>query len=176
MYCNGQTLVHKETKVLARMVPEPGEAWAWTIGKDTVFVSKEGTEFVDDVNNYTHVKDELDRPYARQPKEGQFIDESAEKYLVDEETMAQMKEVKLEEWEANILKRMEDEHYIRSAFADGSHSTVMREFFMGRRDAKPLYREYDDFKKKYLDGPLCFTYNEDVWLLERGALVKIKLF
>lgn len=83
MFVSGQTLRHKETDELVRLDPQPCDTmWAWSIGKKTAFIKKDGAKLIDDINNYTHVTDELGRPYSRQPEPGQFVDESAENHLV----------------------------------------------------------------------------------------------
>lgn len=186
MLSNGQTLVHKKTKELARMVPEPGERWAWNIGKNTVFISKEGTEFIDDINNYTHIKDELGQPYAHPPKEGQFVDETAKKYLVSKAELAKMRRKKLKELEADILDRMAGNVRMQSCITNGKKRTyscdypkimvhcpfpgiyaTFRNYFLERRKAVPLYRSWCSITKKYTDGPMVFRHTDgQLWIYE----------
>lgn len=191
MLSNGQTLRHKETNKLARLDPAPGETWAWNVGEKTAFIAEDGAKFIDDISNYTHVEDELGRPYARQPPEGQFVDESAKKYLVSKEKMAEMRQERLEEWEAEVLDRMENgspgpytkiisgikttclpRHssdiagkYIGCPFADGSESFLFRNFFLKRRKAVPLYRVWNSIKKEYVDGSIVFRHTDgQLWM------------
>ena len=191
MLANGQTLRHKYTNRLARLDPTPGESWAWDIGKKTAFIAENGTKFIDNINNYTHVKDELGRPYFNVPKEGQFVDESAKKYLVSEKKMAEMRKKKLEEWEAKVLDRMAgnvkytnvtvngkvEKHTSDSAkksvccpFADGSKSFLFRDFFLGRRKAIPLYKSwstYENFEKGggFASGLMIFRHTDgQIWM------------
>lgn len=194
MLANGQTLRHKHTNRLARLDPAPGETWAWDIGKKTAFIAENGTKFIDDINNYTNVVDELGRPYAEQPLEGQFVDESAKKYLVSKEKMAEIRQKRLEEWEAEVLNRMKNGspgpyveiisgvkttcyprhssdvagRYINCPFADGSESSLFRDFFLKRRKAIPLYREWNSIRKEFMDGPMVFRHTDgQLWIYDR---------
>ena len=194
MLSNGQTLKHKYVNRLARLDPTPGETWAWDISKKTAFIAEDGAKFIDDIDNYTHIEDELGRPYAKQPKEGQFVDESAKKYLVSKEKMAEMRQKRLEEWEAEVLDRMENgspgpyiktmsgvkvtcypRHssdiagkYISCPFADGSDSLLFKDFFLKRRKATPLYRKWNMIKKEYMDGPMVFRHTDgQLWIYDR---------
>lgn len=193
MLANGQTLRHKETNVLARLDPIPGETWAWEIGKKTAFITEDGTKFIGDINDYTNIKDELDRPYFRPPGEGQFIDESAKKYLVSEEELAKMRQKRLEAWEVEVLDRMKNggpepkvsiangiksttyhphSHddagkRVLSPFADGTHSQVFQDFFLERRKARPLYRDWYSFNKEFTDGPSVFRHTDgQIWMYD----------
>lgn len=193
MLANGQTLRHKEEYRLARLDPVPGESWAWNLCKKTAFIAEDGSKFLDDIENWTHVADELGRPYFNLPAKGQFVDESAKKYLVSEEELAKMRKDKLEKWEAQILDRMENGGpspsikyiagikttcYVRGSsdvagksvacpFADGSGSSLCRDFFLKRREAIPLYRKWGTFDKEYTDGPLVFRHTDgQIWLYD----------
>lgn len=184
----GQTLRHKVTNDLVRLDPQPGDGpWAWDVGKKTALISRDGTKFIDDINNYTNIVDELGRPYAKQPKPGQFVDESAEKYLVSKAKMAKMRKKRLEEWEAELLYRMENGgpkpnssdiagRFINNPFADGGWSGLFEKFFLKRRNAKPLYRYYGSIKKKFVDGPFVFRYKGKQWIYRHivGDLVVMK--
>ena len=194
MLANGQTLRHKHTNRLARLDPTPGETWAWDISKKTAFIDENGTKFIDDISNYTHIEDELGRPYFNLPKEDQFVDEGARKYLVSKEKMAKMRQKRLEEWEAEVLDRMENgspgpyveiisgvkttcypRHssdvagkYVGCPFADGSDSFLFKDFFLKRRKAVPLYKEWNSIKKEYMDGPMVFRHTDDqLWMYDR---------
>jgi len=194
MLANGQTLRHKKTNQLARLDPEPGERWAWNIGKKTAFVAEDGTKFVDDINNYAHVEDELGRPYFKQPAKGQFVDESAKKYLVSKKKLARMRQKRLEEWEAKILYRMDHDgpkpvveivgkikttryplhssdvggKYVQCPFADGGDSSLFRDFFLKRRGAVPLYEKWNSIRKEYMPGPMVFRHTDgQLWIYDR---------
>lgn len=188
MLANGQTLKHKETNRLVRLDPTPGQTWAWDISKKTAFIAENGTKFIDNINNYTHIEDELGRPYFNMPKEGQFVDESAKKYLVSEEKMAKMRKKKLKEWEAKVLDRMAGnvkmftytcngkpktttcdsaKKSVHCPFADGSKSFLFRDFFLKHRKAIPLYKEWNSIKKEYLDGPMIFRHTDgQMWMYD----------
>lgn len=203
MLSNGQTMRHKETNKLARLDPVPGETWAWDIGKKTAFVAKDGTKFIDDIGNYTHVEDELGRPYSRMPAEGQFVDESAEKYLISAKKLAEMRQKKLKEWEAEVLDRMENggpkpyteiiagvkttiypRHCcdvagksVHCPFADGSDSLLFRKFFLANRGATSLYEKWGSVLKKYVSGPMVFRHTDgQIWIYNEqlSELVVIK--
>jgi hypothetical protein len=197
MYANGQTLVHKKTRKLARIAPElGGSQWAWSISKNTSLVAKDGTWFVGDIKDYECIKDELGRPYYKPPAEGQFVDESAERYLVSKSKLAKMKKKRLEEWEAEILDRMahggpgptvktieglKTTSYPKTAFdtagkrvhcpfTDGNRSTVFHDYFMKRRKAVPLYREWNYFRKEYQPGPMVFRHSDgQLWMYNRST-------
>lgn len=188
MLANGQTLRHKEINKLARLDPTPGETWAWDIGEQTAFIAEDGSKFLDDIANWTHVEDELGRPYCKMPGKGQFVDESAKKYFISKEELAKMREKRLEKWEAKVLKRMagkvkmfrmrvngkNEMHTCDSAkksvhcpFADGGQSYLFRDFFLERRKAVPLYKAWNNIMKKYLDGPIIFLHTDgQLWVYE----------
>ena len=64
MYYSTQTLVHKETKQLARLdLIEDGQ-WAYNIGKETPFINEQGEKFVDDISKYQPVYNEWDEVCA----------------------------------------------------------------------------------------------------------------
>jgi len=196
MLGNGQTLRHKEREELARLdPPTPGESWAWDIGPNTAFIAEDGSKFIDDISNWTHVEDELGRPYAKQPAKGQFVDESAKKYFVSEEELAQMREKKLGEWEAEILDRMKNggtpptikyiEGIKTTCYGHGSYdnagksvqgpftwrgyqSLLFQNWFLKRRQAIPLYRSWNSIRKEYMDGPMVFQHADgQLWMYER---------
>jgi hypothetical protein len=114
MYFTGQTLVHKEKRFLARLATKEDGTFAWNIlGNGTPFVLEDGTKITDKVSNYTHVEDEFGHPYAQCPKKGQFVDESAKKYLVSVAELKKMRQtslrknlIKAKELEILILKEM----------------------------------------------------------------------
>jgi hypothetical protein len=189
MYFNGQTLVHKKTRKLARLVPkESTSQWAWDIDENTLFIDKKGILFEDDIENYECIKDELGRPYSKQPAKGQFVDESAEKYLVSKKELAKMKKKKLIEWEAEILNRMagnvetnsfivngkikkysceSPKKSVHCPFADGSLSTLFEDFFLKRRHAVPLYKVWNSIVKRYVPGPMVFRHTDgQLWLYD----------
>jgi len=187
MFINGQTLVHKETNKLVRLDPGPDD-WDWNINKKTAFISEDGTKFADNISNYTHVRDELGRPYNHLPGKGQFVDESVKKYLVDDKQLSKMRQKKLKEWEAEILDRMSGNiktftyfddgkpktHSSDSArktvhcpFADGSFSSIFRDFFLRRRKAVPLYKTWNGIFKKYINGPMVFKHTDGkLWIYD----------
>jgi hypothetical protein len=155
MLCNGQTLVHKKTNKLVRLDPVPGSAWAWHINKKTAFISEDGTKFLDDIKNYTNIVDELGQPYAHPPKEGQFVDESAKKYLVSKAKLAKMKQKKLLELEADILDRMAGNVKMNSCIIEGG-----------------VRRTYScDYPKKRVHCPFPGIYStfRDYFMKRRGA-------
>lgn len=188
MLANGQTLVHKKTNKLV---------WAWNIGKKTTFIAKDGTKFVDDINNYTCVKDELGRPcHLGPPAEGQFVDERLEKYLVSTKKLAKMRQRRLEEWETKILDLMKNggpdpiveilpnglkitrypcrcgdiaAKRVGNPFSDsGSKSSLFEDFFLKRRGAVPLYKIWNTVMKKYMPGPMVFCHTDGkIWLYDR---------
>uniref|UniRef100_A0A6M3LVA5 Uncharacterized protein n=1 Tax=viral metagenome TaxID=1070528 RepID=A0A6M3LVA5_9ZZZZ len=201
MWYSGQTLRHKITNELVRLNPEPS-TFAWEIGKNTSFIREDGTKFIGNSNDYTHIEDELERPHCKQPKEGQFVDESAKKYLVGRKTLLKMRRKKLLEWEKEVLFRMENgcvkkptktiyggtiypRHYgekankiVNNPFSDGSVSFIFQKFFLERRKAKPFYKEYSQFSKKWTNGPLIFHHNGFTWMYNphMSNLKVIKLF
>jgi len=175
MYYNNQTLKHKKTNKLARLVPHSKSTWAWDIGERTPFIGEDGKEFLGNICDYTHIEDELGRPYSKQPKEGQFIDESAKKYLVNKYEKLKMRKKKLLEWEKKVLGVMKKGDTIIKGqvrkrgsvlcpFADGSQSTLFRRFFLKRRKAIPLYKYWNSIRKEYVNGPVSFTYKKEVWV------------
>jgi len=192
MLANGQTLIHKKTKKLARLIPErTGSAWAWPVSKKTPFVDEAGNEFVDDINNYACIRDEFGKPYFKQPKEGQFIDESAKKYLVSEEEFAEMRQKIMEECEKAVLSRMAGniKMHLSKLNADGTKEYssfdcpkksvsnpfwiggsaiyVFRDFFLKRRGAVPLYREWVSLcgKGEFRDGKMVFRHTDgQIWM------------
>lgn len=200
MLANGQTLVHIKTRKLVRLEPEPSsgssfDMWAWNIGKKTAFIAKDGTKFIDDINNYIAVRDELDRPcYSGPPAEGQFVDERLEKYLVGSKKLAKMRKKRLEKWEAKVLDSMKNGgpdsitkilpnglksttypsgygdvagKCVRNPFADGSKSLLFEKFFLERRRAVPLYKKWNSIMKKYIPGPMVFRHTDGhVWLYD----------
>lgn len=190
MLANGQTLRHKKTSQLVRLDPEPGEMW---IGEKTAFIARDGTIIIDDIKNYTHVEDELGRPYCKMPAEGQFVDESAEKYLISSRKMAKMRQKRLKEWEAKVLDRMSGNvktftyicngkstistcdsprKSVHCPFADGSEggagfSSLFRDFFLKRRGATPLYKVWNSIRKEYTLGPMVFEHTDgQIWLYD----------
>lgn len=178
MYSNGQTLRHKRTNELVRLAPSGGSDWAWNIGKNTTLIREDGSKFFDDIINYTHIEDELGRPYAKQPKEGQFVDESAKKYLISKREKMRMRKKKLLEWEAKVLKAMKEGEgqsfctagkEVHCPFADGSRSYLFGKFFLQRRKARPLYRYWNGIKKGFTDGPMVFHHTDgQVWMYDRS--------
>ena len=191
MLSTGQTLVHKKTKKLARLNPNrEASMWAWNIGKKTAFISENGEKFTDDISNYTHIEDELGRPYAHPPKEGQFVDESAKTYLVSKTKLAKMRQEKLKELEAGILDRMAGNIKMSSCTENGKLRTyscdspkkrvhcpfpgiyaIFYSYFMERRKAVPLYRSWCSIKKKYIPGPMAFRHTDgQLWIYERQGL------
>lgn len=197
MLANGQTLRHKERNELARLDPTPGERWAWDISKKTAFIAEDGSKFTDDIANWTHVEDELGRPYFNLPGEGQFVDESAKKYFVSKEELSRMRQEKLEGWEAAVLDRMAgnvrtykvtvngkvETHTSDSAkklvhcpFADGSKSFLFHHYFLKRRKAVPLYKVWNSFKKEYVDGPMIFRHTDgQLWIYEGHMAADLKV-
>lgn len=196
MLANGQTLRHRKTNKLARLDPAPNTRWAWDIGKMTAFIAEDGSEFVDDIKSWTHIEDELGRPYFNTPGKGQFVDESAKKYLVSKKELAEMRRERLEQWEAKVLDRMAGNvkmfritvngkpkmHTCDSAgksvhcpFADRGKSFLFRDFFLKRRKAIPLYKVWNSITKKYLDGPMIFRHtDEQLWIYdERMSELKV---
>ena len=188
MLYNGQTLVHKKTNKLARLNHDrEASMWAWNIGKKTAFISENGKKFADDISNYTHIKDELGQPYAHPPKEGQFVDETAKKYLISKAELAKMRRKKLEELEADILDRMAGNVKMNSCIIRGGVKRtyscdvpkkmvhcpfsdvypLFRDYFMKRRGAGPLYRSWSSISKRYVDGPMVFRHTDgQVWIYE----------
>jgi hypothetical protein len=195
MLMNGQTLRHRKTGKLARLDPSPNTTFAWNIGKETAFIAEDGTKFIDDSKDYTHIEDELGRPYANAPEQGQFVDESAKKYLVSEKELLKMRQKRLEQWEAEVLHRMEhggepDEvrvdpdgtrhikhgkhscdvagKMVLCPFSDGSRSLLFEKFFLKHRKAVPLFKKYEKFTKDgWRDGPMVFRHTDgQFWLYD----------
>jgi len=189
MYSRNQTLRHKVTNRLARLdesAQDKVSLWAWNIGERTAFVDEDGSQFTDDINNYTHIEDEFGRPYSNPPQTGEFVDESARKYLVDDRTKAKMRRESLLKWERKILDRMEGKNLhqcdrpkksVLCPFADGSHCSLIEKFFLFRRGAKPLYRQFDSVTRKWKGHAPAFTYKGQLWMYDRhlSDLVVIKL-
>lgn len=172
MYYNGQTLQHKETNELVRLVPFSPDH-VCKIDRGVLLVRENGDEFSDCINNYTYIEDEFGRPYAKQPKEGQFVDESAKRYLVGPEKMAEMRQKSLREWEDRLFGYMEKGRFstgtpgktVLCPFADGSDCSMFQKFFLRRRNAVPLYRQWNTFSKKFCDGPMVFHHIDgQLWM------------
>jgi len=175
MYSNGQTLVHKKTKKLARLAPNGVHNWYNNSSGSTRFIDEKGYHFFDGLKNYTHVSDELGRPYTKQPAPNCFVDETAKKYLVSAKVLAKMRKERLLTWEQSILERMETGSgscdvagkEVLCPFADGSYCVLIKEFFLKRRNAKPLYTKWHKFTKEMVDGPLYFKHTDGkYWLYD----------
>lgn len=189
MYCNGQTLRHRKTNELVRLAsikyPLNWVDWASKTDRGTLLIRENGTKFTDNINNYTHIEDEFGRPYAKQPKDGQFVDESAKRYLVSPEEMAEMRQKSLEAWEDRLLGYMVKGKYsadtpgkaVLCPFSDGSRCSVFQEFFLRRRNATPLYKRWNSIKGEFSDGPMIFRHIDgQLWMYRyaRGDLVVIQ--
>lgn len=75
VYSKGQTLYHKETIELVRLTADV------VPGKNVTFVGAEGRVFVDSVNNYSPVIDELGVVQHGFPKIGEHVDFTLRKYI-----------------------------------------------------------------------------------------------
>lgn len=177
MYYATQTLRQKGKKVLVRLLTSKEEresVFAWGIGKETPLIDKFGNTFFDDINNYTHIEDELGRAYSNPPKKGQFVDESAEKYLVGKKELMKMRTKRLLAWEKEVLTRMTTDapkpycdvknKYVLCPFSDGSYCHLAATFFLRRRNAKPLYKQYNSIHKRFTNGPMIFEYRKQTWM------------
>jgi hypothetical protein len=171
MYGANQVLKHKETGELAQIVPNEGSAWAWNIGKETPFVDKDGNNFTDNIKDYGPIRDEFDRPVS-----GNF--EKCDKYSLTQKEMRQLQKKSLLAWEARVLKSMDNSLQVSNVFADGSRCDIFCKWFLKRRDAKPLFKQYHWYKKRFTNsGMQIFTYKGRMWLYNhlRGDLTVIKM-
>lgn len=177
MYSQGQTLRHKETNRLVRMVPQPecASVWHWPDKNGyTQFYNKCGAIFVDKLSNYTHIEDELGRAVSGKVKEGEFVDTSLKRYLVSEEELAVMREKRLEEWANEVETKLKESNFVRHPFADGSHSSLSEKYFLEKYNAKPLHKSYNDFRKEYntLCGQYVMKIHNRTWIYIRGTGIK----
>lgn len=171
MYMNGQTLKHKITNELVRLNPSES-TFAWSVD---YLIREDGSTFKpDNFNDYGPVYDELGRPTSGSPGPGQFVDENLKKYLVSDEELEKMKEERLISWESKILDRMDgitlsscdiSNKQVHCPFADGSRCYTFQKFFLERRNAKPLYKQYSLYKNNtdLIDGPLVFLHKGQTW-------------
>lgn len=167
MYMSHQTLVHKVTKKIVRLNPAKScSSFAWAIGHNTCLMGEDGKIFTDDINNYTHIEDEFGRPIS-----GSYFKDKPDLSLKEyvNLTDSQKKRLKLKsckEWEARILKEMEESKSVRCPFADGDICPAIRDFFMKNRKAKVLFNYYDSYSKKMLPAwwEMIFTYKGQKWI------------
>lgn len=175
MLAQGQTLRHKETNELVRIVPTNDfSVWYWPGKNNTLFCREDGTTFAGKLKDYTHIEDEFGRAVCGRVKEGEFVDTGLKRYLVSEEKLAELREKSLAEWEERILKKLEESDYVRNPFADGSHCSVAEKYFLEKHNAKPLHKSYDDFKKEYntLCGQYVMRIYNRTWIYIRGTGIK----
>jgi hypothetical protein len=170
MYSHGQTLRHKETNCLVRLVPQNDDsAWYWPGEGATLFYGEDGTTFVGKLKDYTHINDEFGRAAIGRVKEGEFVDTSLKKYLVSEEKLADLREKSLSEWAAKVLNKLITIGIAHNPFADGSFCTMAKEYFLKKHNAKQLHLSYNSITKKS-DFMYCHQYvmkiDGKVWLYD----------
>lgn len=181
MVSTGQTLKHKTKNILVRIIPYKNDK--------IQFIDKEGNMFWDNLNNYTHIDDEFGRTYVRQPTNGQFVDESAEKYLCSKRKMLEMRKYSLLRWEKRVFERMAGincktcdipKKLVFCPFADGSMNHMARNFFLKRRKAIPLIVTWSkNYKKGGKDGfktnhtTMCFCHTDNKIWFDNNDMLQI---
>lgn len=175
MYYSNQTLRHKETNQLVALCPTNKDTvWKWNIGNKTLFVDKQGNKFVDDISNYIHIEDELGNPCSNDPKKGQFVDESLEKYLVSKHKLLKMKKQTLNLYLNQILEKLTKEKSFMVNFSS-THNYVFKKYFLRYMHATPLYISYDKIYKKYRPSrEKVFIYNHKLWLYHDNYISRMK--
>ncbi len=170
MLLPGQTLRHKETNKLVRLVPKnDGTVWYQPTEGGALFYREDGTTFVGSPKDYTHIEDEFGRSLCGRIKEGNFVDTNLKKYLVSKEELTKMREKRLEEWVNEILTELRTNGYILCPFADGSFCIQVEKYFLKKYNAKPMYLSYNNIHKEF-NTLQCRLYlmkiDDKVWLYD----------
>jgi hypothetical protein len=177
MYYSLQTLVNRKTKELVRIVPDKeNNSFYWPTSSKTKFINEQGKTFFDKLDNYTCVKDVFGRPIPGKVNEKGLPDLSLKKYLVSPEKRQEMKNRAVDIWEKQILERMDGINLESSdiyrkrvycPFSDGSYCKEMKEIFMNRRKARPLFRIWSEHENEFIKGAEIFKYKEQYWTFQK---------
>lgn len=172
MYYSKQTLVHKETRKLARLCgQDEASNWAWDIGPNTLFIDETGRKFQDHIKDYEPVYDWLDRPIGDNPREGQFVATHLKPYVTATTALrARRQQQYLLDWECYVLHAMKHEEFgVLCPFADGEKSVLFQNFFLEGRGAIALHKSLDGIFKKY-NTKYCrqyvFKYEGRLWMYD----------
>lgn len=170
MYIQGQTLRHKKTNILARLVPQTGDLnWYCPGNNYTLFYKEDGTTFTDKLKNFTYINDEFGRPLCGQVENGQYVDIKLKRYLVSKEELLKLREKSLARWEEKILVEIKTKGSVQCPFSDGSKCTEIETYFLKKHNGKPLHKSYNCFTKEF-DFVYCRQYimkiYDKVWLYD----------
>lgn len=189
MYYAKQTLRNKKTNQLASLHPskQNKSIWNWELSDQTIFIDEYGNVFFDNSDNWTHIEDWFDRScYGRfsflEPpplKKNQYIDIRLKEFLVSNEEREIKTKQAYKRWYDHIINELDNinknEFKINNVFADGSICHKMKNYFIDKMNALPLYTRVNTNYYEYKESQSrIFIHKNKKYVLDDNTIFEVE--